>query len=389
MYYLTQMFECEVCGNKYRLDRGSQLCECNEPLKLEDFFGEIKNDDWVMQRYREFLPFEVSEDYTLGEGGTPLTKAERISRSSSVDLFLKNETVNPTWSFKDRGTVIDLQRVVKIGYDLVSTVSTGNMAASVSAYCTHVGIDCVVLVPSDISDKKLDQISVYAPHIIKVDGDYGDLYYEVQKNEEIYSSISNSPFRIEGYKTISFEIAEEIEPDYVMIPTSSGGLFRGVMKGFTELKKSQLIDEVPTPISVQAEGCSPIYRAYKNGKKEIERWSAPETLAEAISNPYPPGGNSVLRLLKRFDGICEAVSDDEILSAQKDAAREGIFCQPSSAVGVAALKKLREKDEIERGSKVVAVITGSGLKTDKNPVNSTSMMARSLEDIGSTLTKIK
>ena len=149
----------------------------------------------------------------------------------------------------------------------------------------------------------------------------------------------------------------------MIIPTSSGGLFRGLTKGFKELKKSEIIDDMPTFISVQADGCSPICEAHESGKKEIKRSLEPKTIASAISNPFPPCGNDVLRKLEENGGLCERVSDEEILNAQSDIAQEGIFCQPSSAVGVAALENLRKENRIEEGADVVSIITGSGLKS--------------------------
>lgn len=359
------MLECDGCGERYSQGINIHVCECGEPLRLEYFSGDIKKLGNVWKNYAEFLPLEVERDLTLGEGKTPLSKAPRISKNLEVNLHLKNETMNPTWSFKDRGTILSLQRAINLGRTKLGTVSTGNMAASVSAYGARNDIETFVLVPSEISDKKISQMQSYGPTIIKVDGDYGDLYYESFDiaDQNIYFTNSNSPFRVEGYKTIAFEIFEEIEPDYIIIPTSSGGLFRGIMKGLTELKMSGIIDEIPTLISVQAEGCSPICEAYKSGKKEIKRWSEPDTLAGAISNPYPPGGNDVLSKLEENDGLCEKVSDEDITTAREEIAKEGIYCQPSSAVGVAALKNLRGQDRIEKGVDVVSIITGSGLKT--------------------------
>jgi len=339
---------------------------CGEPLVLEHPRGDIKEGKDIWSKYSDFLPLDFDERFSLGEGNTPLLKAHNLSKKFDVNLHLKNETVNPTWSFKDRGTILSIQRAVDLGIKKLGTVSTGNMAASVSAYGARNKMKTFVLVPSDIPKKKIKQISTYGPEIIKVKGDYGDLFYESLKvgKDEIYFTNSNSPFRVEGYKTIAFEIYEEKLPDYVIIPTSSGGLFRGVTKGFKELKKSGIIDDMPTLISVQADGCSPICDAYESGKKEIKRCSEPKTLATAISNPLPPGGNDVLRKLEGYDGLCERVSDENILNAQNDIAREGIFCQPSSAVGVAALKNLRKEDRIEKGADVVSILTGAGLKSE-------------------------
>jgi len=359
------MLECEACGELYGPRANIHVCQCGEPLRFKYLFGEIKEGTGVWKRYADFLPFEVESDLTIGGGNTPLSKAPKLSDDLGIELYLKNETMNPTWSFKDRGTVFSLRRALDLGMTRLGTVSTGNMAASVSAYGANNEMQTFVLVPADISEKKIRQISIYGPKIIKVDGDYGDLYYESFElaGENIYFTNSNSPFRVEGYKTIAFEIFEEKLPSYVMIPTSSGGLFRGISKGFRELEKSGMIDEMPTLVSVQAEGCSPIVEAYRSGHEEIKRWSEPDTFASAISNPYPPGGNDVLRKLDRYDGICVGVSDEDIIAAQREIANEGIFCQPSSSVALAGLKILRKQGTIENGSDVVSIITGSGLKT--------------------------
>ncbi len=359
------MLRCDSCGNTYDLERDIQLCECGEPLRLEYFTGDVKDVSDIWKRYGDFLPFEGRCDLRLGEGRTPIVKANKLSRQLDIDLHLKNETVNPTWSFKDRGTYLGLVRALRSGKEKISTVSTGNMAASVAAYGARNEMETIVLVSSDIADEKISQIAPYGPTLLEVIGDYGELYYESLglERDDIYFINSNSPFRIEGYKTISIEIYEELIPDYVMIPTSSGGLFRGITKGFVELQKSGLIDEIPTLVSVQTEGCSPIYRAYKSNEMKVSRWSDPDSIAGAISNPYPPGGNDVLRKLNEHDGFCTSVSDGEILEARDTISREGIYCQPSSAVGIAALKKMREEKKIEKDSKVMSILTGSGLKS--------------------------
>ncbi len=377
------MLICEACGKEYDLDKNIHVCSCGEPLRMEYFDGEIGEEDDIWARYGSFLPLEVDDLSNLGEGNTPLSKAPSLSKKLDIDLRLKNETMNPTWSFKDRGTILSLERAKELGKKKLGTVSTGNMAASVSAYGVRSGLKIFVLVPSDISDKKISQIENYGPIVIKVDGDYGDLYYESFElaDRDTYFTNSNSPFRIEGYKTIAFEIYEENVPHYVIIPTSSGGLFRGVMKGFKELEKSGHIDEIPVPISVQAEGCSPIYEAHESDEREIERWSEPDTIADAISNPFPPGGNDVLEKLDRYDGMCEKVSNQEMVEAQKQIAREGIFCQLASAVGVAALKKLIERGKIEKGAEVVSIITGSGLKGSLSGQNDRSTYNCAIESL--------
>ncbi|NJE60622.1 threonine synthase [Thermococcus sp. 21S7] len=350
---------CPICGKTY--DEPVQRCECGKPLEFERFTGEPYIGKSVWERFWDFWPVEPALELSLGEGDTPLVKSG-LGKELGVKLYLKNETVNPTWSFKDRGTFLAMSHALKAGYKTVGTVSTGNMAASVSAYASRFGLKAKILVSESASDEKLKAVSVYGGEVIRVHGDYGRLYFESLKLGErlgVYFMNSDNPFRIEGYKGIAFEIAEEISPDYVLIPTSSGGLFRGIAKGFIELHESGLIDDLPTLIAVQAEGCSPIYRAFREGKAKIERFESPKTIAKAIANPYPPSGNVVLKLLRDFGWKCVSVSDDEILEAQRKLAGEGLFVQPASATGIAALKRL----DLPSGAKVVSILTGSGLRT--------------------------
>ncbi|AIF69864.1 threonine synthase [Palaeococcus pacificus DY20341] len=359
------MLKCTSCGKEYPLRKPCQRCECGEPLELELFKGVPGIGRSIWERFSQFYPFELDLEYSLGEGDTPLTKAKRLSKELGVRLYFKNETLNPTWSFKDRGTFIGIHRALELGFDKIGTVSTGNMAASVAAYGARFGLETFILVSSSIAEEKLKTLAPYGARVIKVHGNYGELYYkslELGQKKGIYFINSDDPFRVEGYKSISFEIAEEIAPDYVVIPTSSGGLFRGIVKGFLELKESELIDNLPTFVAVQAKGCSPLCRAFNEGKQKIERFENPHTIAHAIENPYPPSGNAVLRLLKELKGLCVAVSDDEILKAQRELAREGLFIQPASATGIAALRKLREEGKIKAGARVVSILTGSGLK---------------------------
>ncbi|NJE85232.1 threonine synthase [Thermococcus sp. CX2] len=354
---------CTICGREY--DKPVQRCECGEPVEFELFHGEPYIGKTVWERFYDFWPVEPDPELSLGEGDTPLVKS-KLGKELGIRLYLKNETVNPTWSFKDRGTFLAISHAVREGYKAVGTVSTGNMAASVAAYAARAGLKAKILVSEKASKEKLKAVSVYGADVIRVKGDYGRLYFESLKLGErlgVYFMNSDNPFRVEGYKGISFEIAEEITPDYVLIPTSSGGLFRGVAKGFTELFASGLIDRIPTLVAVQAEGCSPICRAFEEGKERIERFESPKTIAHAIENPHPPSGNAVLKLLREMGGLCVTVSDEEIMKAQAELAREGLFVQPASATGIAALRKLRESRRIEEGAKVVSILSGAGLKT--------------------------
>ncbi len=367
---------CTNCNKTYEKETRNFKCEvCNEPLELK----EVKNGaitqrnilgQSLLERYKEFYPFlDVEKAGSLGEGFTPLVFSEELSKYYGISqLYFKNESQNPTWSFKDRGTITGILRAKDLGYTKVGTVSTGNMATSVAAYGSMANMETYILVKDGIADEKLKPIAIYGPNLIKVDGDYSKLYEEslrIGNENEIYFINSDVPFRVEGYKTIAFEICEQLNfniPDYVIVPTSAGGDIRGIEKGFREFKNSGLIDKIPKMIAVQAAGCSPIYNAFKENKENIDRVKEPNTIAHAIENPFPPSGNQVLRMLKRNGGIVVTVSDEEIIKAQKKMASIGIFGQPASATSLAAVKKLVSNNYLKENDSVVCIVTASGLK---------------------------
>jgi len=394
-------FICTYCKKIYSSDHIHPRCdECHEPLEVELVKrGTISQGDslhqTILERYADFSPFvRIDRQLSLGEGFTPLVTSPRLSSALGIKkIFFKNETQNPTWSFKDRGTVFGIQHAVCCGYERIGTVSSGNMAASVAAYGSRAGLRTIILVSAAIPPEKLNPISMYGPMVITVDGDYGDLYYrslEIGKQNDIYFINSDVPFRVEGSKTVAFEICEQMNfetPDYVVVPTSSGGNIRGILKGFKEFKLSGFIDRVPRMICAQASGCSPIYTAYAAKKETISRVDNPETIAHAIENPLPPSGNEVLRTLREQNGIFVAVSDDEILHAQKKLAEDGIFGQPASAVGLAAVMQLVHRNMVKADDTFVCIITGGGLKyTAIYEKHDVPIFHCSLKDVGSLIT---
>jgi len=324
----------------------------------------------LLEKYASFFPFaNIDPALSLGEGFTPLVESKRTASNLGVERVLfKNETLNPTWSFKDRGTIAGVQHAVELGLGRIGTVSTGNMAVSVAAYGARAGLETFVLVSETIPEEKLAPIAIHEPTLIRVKGDYGELYFEsLRLGEEkgVYFINSDVPFRVEGSKTIAFEIAEQLSfraPDFVIVPTSAGGNFRGIQKGFQELLLSRLIDRLPRLVCAQAGGCSPIFSAYSKTKAVISRVPAPNTIAHAIENPFPPSGNEVLRRLRDANGLSIAVDDEEIITAQREMAREGIFGQPAAAVPLAALMRMKEQGIVGDKDVVVCIVTGSGLK---------------------------
>ncbi|NLL82006.1 MAG: threonine synthase [Tissierellia bacterium] len=390
---------CTSCGEVYKEETNTFRCtKCDEPLELELVSNaKIKAGNMleqsVLERYSEFYPFLNNKvDISLGEGFTPLLESRFLSKELGIKgVYFKNESQNPTWSFKDRGTITGVIRAMNLGFKGIGTVSTGNMAASVAAYGSKAKIDTIILVKEEIADEKLKPIAIYGSKLVKVIGDYGKLYLESIRlgyDNGFYFINSDSPFRVEGYKTIAYEIFEQLDyktPDYVLVPTSAGGDIRGIEKGFRELKACGLTDKVPRFIATQATGCAPIATAFKNGKEEIERFNNPRTIAHAIENPYPPSGNQVLRMLKNNGGMAVDVDDDEILNAQKLMAEEGIFGQPASATSLAALIKLKEENYFSDEDIVVNIVTASGLKftsaLDQHALNTITIDIASLADI--------
>lgn len=376
-YMLRDLYQvCTNCNRRYTITQTYPRCKaCNEPLEVELITnGKVNKENLVGQtilaRYRDFLPFERTyERISLGEGFTPLVRAgETATRLGTDALFFKNEAQNPTWSFKDRGTLLGVQSALAMGYEKIGTVSTGNMAVSVAAYGAKAGLKTYVLVDSQLPEEKIAPIAIYDPILIKVKGNYGALYHRsivIGEQEGICFINSDVPFRVEGSKTIAYEICEQLSfdvPHYVIVPTSAGGNLRGIMKGFVEFKMAGLISEVPTFVCAQAEGCNPIVKAGLRGKGRVETVTHPHTIAHAIENPNPPSGNEILRKLREYKGVFVDVSDAEILQAQRSLAVEGIFAQPAAAVSFASLKKLMDRRIITGGKKVVCIVTGSGLK---------------------------
>lgn len=360
---------CTNCGLKYESETETTRCmECNEPLEMElvkngeiDYSVGFSNS---FKRYLKFYPYlKFVEGASLGEGFTPL-----VNIYEDKNWYVKVEGSNPSWSFKDRGTFTGILKALELGFDKVGTVSTGNMAASVAAYGAKSNLDTYILVKDEIAEEKIGPIGIYGPKVIKVKGNYGDLYknsIKIGKDNGIYFINSDAPYRVEGYKTTAFEIYEQLGnkvPDFILVPTSAGGNIRGIEKGFRELMSSGITATTPRFVAVQAMGCNPIVRGFNGSKTSIERVDNPNTIAHAIENPFPPSGNQVLRMLKANGGIAIDIEEDEIITAQKELANMGQFVQPASATSFAALKKLSNRGIISDEHAAVCILTASGLK---------------------------
>ena len=374
--------ECLFCKKKFDFNLFNPFCpECGEPMvmALSRQKRTIALDrSLCLEKFRAFLPLaSVDRRLSLGEGNTPLVPLHRVREKYFLPLLLaKNETMNPTHSFKDRGTAVAIQKAVALSIKKVGTVSTGNMAASTAAYAAKAGLESFIFLKEGTSPQKILSTQIYGARVFKMKGDYGQLFrksFVFGREKGIYFANSVDPLRIEGYKTIAYEIFLALgnkAPRFVFVPVSSGGNLIGIMKGFIDLKEEGLVRDWPIFVGVQAEGCSPITRAFKEGKEKYERVARAETIAHAISNPDPPAGNLVLKLIREMGGLLLDVTDKEILNAQKELAElEGIFADPASVTTLAAILKNRDKLPWPDSSawrrlsgEVVLIITGSGLK---------------------------
>jgi threonine synthase len=285
---------------------------------------------------------------------------------------------------------------VALGIKRIGTVSTGNMAGSTAAYGAKAGLAAVVLLKEDTPWEKARAAGIYGPILVKVKGDYGSLFkasYEVGRKRGIYFMNSIDPLRIEGYKVTGYEIFRQLDrrvPRYLFVPVSSGGHLIGLLRAFIDLKEEGLAAVMPVFVGVQAKGCSPLARAFAQGRSQYSKFPSPETIAHAISNPSPPGGNLALKLVRENGGMIMAVKDKEILASQRDLAElEGIFADPASATVLAALIRLSKKKKLNLREEVVLVVTGSGLKTRESlerqdiPLHRTSLsrLEKTLESL--------
>lgn len=366
---------CYFCGRDYPFDPYLVLCpDCREPLGFLPAKPRrsIRTEErHPLTRHLDFLPLDhIDPSLGLGEGGTPLLPLARLGGlPNGVLLFAKNETVNPTGSFKDRGTSVVVQKARALGISRVGTVSTGNMAASTAAYAARAGLRALILVKGDTSAEKVRAATVFGPRLIRVEGEYGAIFdrsLDIARRHAIYFANSVDPVRVEGYKVTAFEIFEQMGgrvPDYLIVPLSSGGHVMGLTRGFLDLKAEGLAERMPVVVGVQASGCAPLARAFAAGLERYAPFPGPKTIAHAISNPTPPGGNVVLKLMRENAGLILDVSDEEMLAAQRALAEsEGLFVLPDSATTLAGLARLAKRVRLAPGQTVVLVLTGTGLK---------------------------
>ncbi len=324
-------------------------------------------------KYRELLPVEKEESIvSLAEGGTGLHHCKRLGRKLGLKkLYVKNEGENPTGSFKDRGMTVAMSKARELGKKKVLCASTGNTAASLAAYAAKTGMECIVLIPKGkVAGGKMLQVMMHGAKLIQVKGDFDqalEMAMELaDRRREFYLMNSINPFRLEGQKTLAFEILDQLGrkvPEVVMLPVGNGGNISAAWKGFSEFQQLKIVKSQPRMIGIQAEKAAPIARAVKSRQNKIRPIHNPQTIATAIRIGSPVNWPKVLSAIKQSGGTAETVTDNQILEAQRELATlEGIFVEPASAASIAGLKKLAAEGRVDPSETIVCVTTGHGLK---------------------------
>jgi len=373
--------KCRECGREYSLEPIFACEFCFGPLEVNYRYEDIREAMSVaavesgpssLWRYSPLLPCSPEYKVDLGAGFTPLIKADRLGKALGLsNLWLKNDTVNPTWSFKDRVVSIAIARAREFGFDAIACASTGNLANSVAAHAAAAQMDAYVFIPSDLEQGKIIGSAIYSPNLVKVNGSYDDvnrLCTELSMTKNwAFVNINVRPYYSEGSKTLGFEICEQLgwrAPSHIIAPMASGSMYTKIWKSIQELHKIGLIAEPSTRMSgAQALGCSPISTAYKNNTFTFVP-QKPDTIAKSLAIGNPADGYYALRQMEETNGLAESATDQEIIEAINLLAEtEGVFAETAGGVTVACLKKLALSGAIDSSEETVAVVSGGGLKT--------------------------
>jgi threonine synthase len=381
----VEALRCKECGTSYPLEARYVCEECFGPLEVAyDHSGldaasarrRIQAGSASIWRYADFLPFTDRPPATrtsLEPGFTPLVRAERLAERLGLgEVFVKNDAANPTHSFKDRVVGVAIAKARELGFRTVGCASTGNLANAVAAHSAAAGLDSYVFVPADLEEQKLLATGVYGTQLVGVKGTYDDvnrLCTQLAGDRDwAFVNVNLRPYYSEGSKTVAYEIVEQLGwelPDRVVCPIASGSLFTRIGRGFDEWRELGLVEgELPAFSGAQAEGCGPVAEAYAEGWDICKPTAKPDTIAKSLAIGDPADGPYALELARKTGGSVESVSDDEIRDGIRLLAETtGIFTETAGGVTIATLRKLAEAKAIDPAERVVAVITGEGLKT--------------------------
>ena len=372
---------CRECSREFPLDPINVCDFCFGPLEVQYDRGaiqarvtreRIEAGPRSIWRYKDMLP--VVDDYIvdLNVGFTPLLRADNLARELGMrELWIKNDTCNPSWSFKDRVVAVASSRARQLGFETLACASTGNLANAVSAHAARAGMRAIVFIPHDLEAGKVLGSAIYDPTIVAVNGSYDDvnrLCSELADNRHwAFVNINVRPYYSEGSRTLAFEVAEQLgwrAPRQCVAPMASGSLFTKIHKGFEELQQYGLIDEAEVRmVGAQAAGCSPIATAWQGGTTNI-RPVKPDTIAKSLAIGNPADGYYALKTMAATDGGATSVSDAEVVEGiQLLAQAEGVFAETAGGVTIAGLRQAIGREIIDPDEPTVAFITGGGLKT--------------------------
>ena len=378
----VQNLRCRECGREYEV-APIFTCEwCFGPLEVNydyDAIGSAISREKIaagpasIWRYADLLPVDRGHAVDLGAGFTPLVRADRLAAALGLgEVWVKNDTLNPTNSFKDRVASVALSKALEFGFKTAACASTGNLANSVAAHAARAGLRSFVFIPSNLERAKVVTTAVYGGNVIAIEGNYDDVNRLCAELAGTYRwafvNVNVRPFYAEGSKTLAYETAEQLgweTPDHVVVPVASGSLLTKIRKGFDELHKVGLIEQPPNVrvSGAQALGCSPVATAWSEGSDTI-RPVKPDTIAKSLAIGNPADGYFALDAVRQTEGGLAAVSDGEVVEGIRLLARtEGIFAETAGGVTVASLKRLAEEGVVSADERVVLYITGLGLKT--------------------------
>ena len=375
--------QCRECHKQYDSTFKYICDECFGPLDVHYEFPEITKESFngreqTYWRYFELLPIvDKSNIVSINAGMTPLVKAEKLGKELGLNnLYVKNDSVNPTFSFKDRPAGVAISKAKEFGLKSVGCASTGNLASATAAHAAKAGFPCYIFAPSDIEHAKIAQALSYGCEYISVDGTYDDanrIAAQIGDSKGVgVVNINMRSYYVEGSKTLAYEVAEQLGwkvPDQLVVPTGSGAMLNAICKGFEELESVSLIDKVSTMHMncAQPRGCAPIVNAFKKNITDVTPVENPDTVAKSLAIGDPGDGRYVLKRLKQYNGIAEETNNKEILDAILLLAKtEGIFTEPAGGVSVSVVKKMVEDGKIDKDETVVCYVTGNGLKATES-----------------------
>ena len=375
--------ECGLCGLRHEARRLLNLCrECGKPLLVrydlerakqsltKESLAGRRSDMW---RYREVLPVDADENLiSLGEGWTPLLRAERLGAVAGIpELYIKDESQNPTQSFKARGMATAVSMAKELGATRLAVPSAGNAAGALAAYASRAGLECFIFMPRDTPRANVVECEETGASVTLMDGLITDCGAEVglRKEAEGWFDVSTlkEPYRVEGKKTLGYELAEQLEwelPDVIIYPTGGGTGLIGMWKAFDEMEQMGWIgSKRPRMVTVQAAGCAPIVRAFGEGKRFADEFPNAATTASGLRVPKAIGDFLILDAIRESGGTAVAVTDDELIAAVREiGSTEGVFCAPEGAACLPALRELVHRGEVKTNDRVVLFNTGAGVK---------------------------